>query len=242
MSSRTTWTVSQQQTNNSDGFKILVVLKARGSHCQPCLSGYRLIQLRHLTDVHQNLCRSSQSYSVAQVTNIRLVSPQTLLAAHPLRPMQPQVAFTGWGPVLPWGYPPGVGLIESWCAAQLKKNNNNKTTHKVGNNCPCEEIWVTLKPSCWGKGMIAHLSHTLTSAQARQVEPSVLRKRRELDRADVALRLSGIPRITAVCPALCSTALVPSQCTSEIPREFWKIDLRTPLQPALQRRKPLMFS
>lgn len=54
--------------------------------------------------------------------------------------------------------------------------------------------------------MIAHLSHTLTSAQARQVEPSVLRKRRELDRADVALRLSGIPRITAVCPALCSTA------------------------------------
>lgn len=95
MSSRTTWTVSQQQTNNSDGFKILVVLKARGSHCQPCLSGYRLIQLRHLTDVHQNLCRSSQSYPVAQVTNIRLVSPQTLLALHLLRPMQPQVAFTG---------------------------------------------------------------------------------------------------------------------------------------------------
>lgn len=54
--------------------------------------------------------------------------------------------------------------------------------------------------------MIAHLSHTLTSAQVRQVEPFVLRNRRELVRADVASRRSSIPHITAVCPALCSTA------------------------------------
>lgn len=64
---------------------------------------------------------------------------------------------------------------------------------------------MTVKPSCWGKGTIAHLSHTLSSVDTRQVEPSVLRNRRELDRADVASRLSGILHITAVCPALCST-------------------------------------
>lgn len=181
---------------------------------------------------------------MAQVTNIHLVSPHTLLALYPSRPMQSQVALTGWGPALPWSYPPWVGLIESWCAAQLKINNNN-TTHKVGNNCPYEELWVTVKPSCWGKGMIAHLSHTLTSVDARQVEPSVLKNRRERDRADVASRLSGIPHIiTAVCPALCSTAccIGPKSVHFRNTQGVLEDRYEDSTPASMQRQKPLMFS
>lgn len=102
VSSRTTWTISQQQqlyltnkqTNTNDGSKTLVALNARGSHCQPCLSGCRLVELGSLADVHQNLCRSLQSRLVARVIDIHLVSPYTLLGPHPLRSVQPQVACT----------------------------------------------------------------------------------------------------------------------------------------------------
>lgn len=85
--------------------------------------------------------------------------------------------------------------------------------------------------------MIAHLPHALTRYRQHSWKPSVLRKRRELDRAEVTWRVPAIPGLAAVCPALWYTAccIGPKPAHFSIPREFGTTDPRTPLQPCRSR-------